>query len=38
VIAFPAGGEAIAAVARLAAGWEVLPLRADTAGATASTG
>lgn len=38
VLAFPAGGEAIAAVARLAAGWEVLPLRVDTAGATATAG
>jgi homoserine kinase len=38
VLAFPVGGDAIAAVARLAAGWEVLPVRIDAAGAVASVG
>jgi homoserine kinase len=38
VLAFPAGGDAIAAVARLAAGWEVLPVRVDTTGAAVSAG
>jgi homoserine kinase len=37
VIAFPSDGDAIATIARLAAGWEVLPVRVDTGGAVVTT-